>query len=384
MNESPSSEEENRVEIPKISCISRILSIVAEYWFFLGIYSGISLAYLFPNVGKTGGYIRSEWTVKYGCIILVFFLNGLSVKTKELLKEILHIRLHLLIQFYSLCFIPFTIYFLKIILLKISLNSILVCGFILLGCGSTTISSNVIMTKNAQGNENGALINAILGNVLAVFYSPILILYFAKHSIFNDLLSKEKQINYQTVIRELTLLVLIPFLCGQILHSISTKQIEIIRNKLQFTQIINFTLLIVIWSVFSTSFANQIFDKISRKDLLLLIFIDLGFYLIFFSIILIIARLPISIWQFSKEDSIAITFCGSMKSVAMVISLVNCFFHKENEQIIALILLPAIIYHLQQLILSPFFVIFFKKWISTDQSISKRNNPDDTLMNQTE
>ena len=374
MNESL---EENEVEINERSCISKVLSFVGEYWFFLGLYVGISLSYLYPDLGKTGGYIRSEWTVKYGCIIFVFFLNGLSIKTKEFLKEILHIRLHLFIQFSSLCFIPFTIYFLHKFFLKISLNEILVCGLILLGSGSTTISSNVIMTKNAMGNENGALINAILGNILSVFISPILILYFVKHSsIFHQFFSNEKSVDYQSVIQELILIVLIPFLLGQIIHSIWRKQIDFLRNKCQFSQLTNVTLLIVIWSVFSTSFANEIFKKISGKDLLLLIFVDLTLYLSFSLIIFVISRLVIRFCEYSKEDSIAITFCGSMKSVAMVISLVNCFFQKEDEQIIAVVLLPAIIYHLQQLILSPFLVILFQKWI-----LSNENSPP---INQTE
>ena len=39
---------------------------------------------------------------------------------------------------------------------------------------STTVSSNAVMTRNANGNDSAALVNAALGNVLGIFISPAL------------------------------------------------------------------------------------------------------------------------------------------------------------------------------------------------------------------
>ncbi|CAF1632194.1 unnamed protein product [Rotaria magnacalcarata] len=54
---------------------------------------------------------------------------------------------------------------------------------------STIISSNVIMAKNPLGNEYAALLNAILGNILAMVISVINALYRNKHQAPIGLLS---------------------------------------------------------------------------------------------------------------------------------------------------------------------------------------------------
>ncbi|CAF1610243.1 unnamed protein product [Rotaria magnacalcarata] len=209
------------------SCISKILSIARKYWFLIGFAFSICMGYIFPNLGKTGGYIRSEWTVKYGCVILICFLSGLSLRTKQLAKEIPHIRLHILIQIYSLIVIPFLVYYLTLCLSNTSMNKTLLFGMIIMASTSTPISSNVIMTKNALGNEYSALLNAILGNILGIFLSPAMILFLMKNSMFDYLsnTNNEKQkLDYGHVIKNLILAVLLPLFIGQIIHLLWKKK----------------------------------------------------------------------------------------------------------------------------------------------------------------
>ncbi|CAF3920994.1 unnamed protein product, partial [Rotaria sp. Silwood1] len=56
-----------------------------------------------------------------------------------------------------------------------------------MACTSTTISSNVVMTKNGMGNEYSALLNAALGNVLGIFISSALVFYFMSNPTVNSL-----------------------------------------------------------------------------------------------------------------------------------------------------------------------------------------------------
>jgi sodium/bile acid cotransporter 7 len=375
-------------ESPKKSYPLYTLLFLQKYWFFVGLILIIPLAYFFPNVGKTGGYIRSEWSIKWGCVMLIFFLSGLSVRTKELFKEFLHIRLHIFVQIYSLLIIPFIVYGLGLLLIKFSMNKILVFGIIMIGSTCTTISSNAIMTKNAMGNEHAALLNAILGNILGIFISPAIILYFIKNPNLNFLSNTktiEKRIDYISVIKELSLAVLIPLFIGQIIHALWTKQVTYIRNKFHLSQLNNLALLAMIWSVFCTCFANKLFETIETKDLAILILINMGIYFGFLFIIIIIARLPIPYWQFSKQDTVAITFCGVMKSLAVGVSLINAFFHNENQEFTGLLVLPFVVYHVQQLILSAFVVIFLKKWIKNElkkQSLTKIDHQNIQLTHQ--
>ncbi|CAF0951803.1 unnamed protein product [Rotaria sp. Silwood1] len=348
------------------SYLSNILSIVGKYWFLIGLLISILLGYCFPNVGKTGGYIRSEWTVKYGCIIFIFFLSGLSLQTRQLTKEIFHIRLHLFIQVYSFIIIPFLVYALSLLLSRTSMNKILIFGIIIMASMSTTGSSNVIMTKNALGNEYAALLNAIVGNILGTFISPALLFVFMKNPIF-DLLSKsiygQDRLNYSHVIKKLSLIILLPLFLGQIIHLLWTKKIIYLRDKFYFSQLNSVALLIVVWSVFSTAFSNQSFQTMHKKDLLILILIDAFIYILFSLLIFLIARLPIRYWQFSEKDTVAILFCASMKSLAMGISLINALYDKQYSHITSLLPLPLIIYHALQLIIGAIQGILLKNWI---------------------
>ncbi|CAF1169704.1 unnamed protein product [Adineta steineri] len=353
---------------------SYFFPLIRKYWFIIGLFLVIFLAYLFPNIGKTGGYIRSEWSIKIGCVLIIFFLSGLSLRTRQLVKEILHIRLHLFVQIYSLLIIPFTIYAFGLLLIKLSLNKTLIVGIIIMASTSTTISSNVVMTKNALGNEYAALLNAVLGNILGIFISPALILYFLKNPIFDSLSNtsnSDNQLDYSRIIKNLALTVLIPLCIGQIIHLLWTKKVTYLREKFYFSDLNSLALLILVWAVFSNAFATGAFETIHKKDLLILIFINAGIYLFFSLLIIILSRLPIPFWQFSQKDTVAIMFCGATKTLAMGIPLINALYGNANKDLSGILSLPLIIYHVEQLIIGAIFVILLKNWVK--KGIKKQN-----------
>jgi sodium/bile acid cotransporter 7 len=46
--------------------VSFFKSLCIKYWFLLGLAVAIILAWRFPDVGRREGYIRAEWSVKWG------------------------------------------------------------------------------------------------------------------------------------------------------------------------------------------------------------------------------------------------------------------------------------------------------------------------------
>lgn len=46
-------------------------ALFVKYWFLLGLLVAIVFAILFPNVARKGGYIRAEWTIKWGKINII-------------------------------------------------------------------------------------------------------------------------------------------------------------------------------------------------------------------------------------------------------------------------------------------------------------------------
>jgi solute carrier family 10 (sodium/bile acid cotransporter), member 7 len=342
-----------------------LVSGLRRYWFLIGLAVSIVLAYCLPDVARTGGLIRAEWTVKWGCVILIFFISGLSLRTRQLGKELLRVRLHCVVQVCSLLIMPSSVYVLVRFLMRYSLNKHVLVGLIIMSSTSTTISSNVVMTKNALGNEYAALLNAVVGNLLGIFVSPALIFYFLRDAAFESLANRNDaggQLNYGRVIQNLVFTVLVPLLVGQIVHLTWTERVTRLKEKFYFAELNSLALLALVWSVFSTAFANKSFANISNTDLLVLLVINVFIYSSFSLFILAVARLPIPYWQFARTDAIAMTFCAATKTLAMGIPLINALYGTRNEQVVGILSLPLIVYHVQQLVLGAVQVILFKRW----------------------
>lgn len=95
--------------------------------------------------------------------MVIFLISGLSLRTKILAETILRVRLHFLIQFINLIIIPFSVFGLVLLFFKLhmNINSLLLVGVVIAASTPTTVSSNVVMTKNAKGNEASGKITLI-------------------------------------------------------------------------------------------------------------------------------------------------------------------------------------------------------------------------------
>jgi hypothetical protein len=120
------------------------VKLLKKFWFIIGLGIAVIFAGIFPHLGASNGPFYAEYTIKWGCVIVIFFLSGLGLPTKTLTSELFHFRLHIFIQVFNLIFIPFTVYGICLLLAKSSsLNKLLIAGIITMACTSTTISSNV-------------------------------------------------------------------------------------------------------------------------------------------------------------------------------------------------------------------------------------------------
>jgi len=130
-----------KVEEGKCSKTFRVL--FENLWFLLGVVFVIIFAYLFPNLGASNGPFHTQYTIKMGCVFLIFLLSSLSLPLKHLAMDVLNYRLHLCTQFYSLIFVSFFVFGFALILAKASINDVLITGMILMGCMPTANSINV-------------------------------------------------------------------------------------------------------------------------------------------------------------------------------------------------------------------------------------------------
>jgi hypothetical protein len=127
-----------------------ITNLLRKFWFILSLLFCLIFAYLFPKLGASDGPLHAEYTIKWGCVIIIFFLNGLSLSTRNLADEIFHFRLHILTQIFSLLFFPITVYGIALLLAKSSINKLLIRGILLMACTSTAISTSVRIVKRVM------------------------------------------------------------------------------------------------------------------------------------------------------------------------------------------------------------------------------------------
>ncbi|KAI9360568.1 SBF-like CPA transporter family-domain-containing protein [Pilaira anomala] len=365
--------------------LKRAKEIFIRYWFLLGLGIVIGLAWAFPQVGKAHGSIESQYSVKWGAVIIIFLLSGLGLEVSVMLKTILRWRLHLLVQVINFILLPFLMY--GIVRFFISVNAQLdktvYKGWMIALSTSTTVSSNAIMTRNANGNDGAALFNAALGNVLGIFISPALMTVFQNDPIVFEPGTDRGNPNYLSVLKTLGSTVLAPLVIGQLIRYMFPVRVKYLATRFKFPIINSLALLCLVWSVFCDGVASDAFHQMNGIDIVAILFVDIFIYLFGCAVCLFFARLPywptkkepnwVVRWRFSRKDSVAIMYCGATKTVSMGIPLINVLYSESSYGVVGILSLPLLMYHICQLFIGNFQVPLLKKWIEEDQEEEENN-----------
>ncbi|CAO3618111.1 unnamed protein product [Cunninghamella echinulata] len=322
-----------------------------------------------------------------------YFLNLWSFfKNKNISTNYFTSSITFLIQVINLVIIPFFVFGLVLLLFKLKapLSSLLLIGVVIAASTPTTVSSNVVMTKNAKGNEASALMNAALGNVLGIFVSPALVSTF-QDPLLDATPEDESQnqvggvVDFVSVLKQLGLTVLIPLIVGQIIQWMFTEKVAKIKDQWRLSDVSSIALLLMVWSVFSDAVASGSFSAVTAKDIIVVAIINAIFYISFSLLCLFLARLPLPSFiptpqwvknlRYSREDTVAVMYCGATKTVAMGVPLINVLYQNGDPGTIGVLSTPLLLYHVEQLILGNLEVEFLKKWVLDGQKAKEQVLP---------
>ena len=84
-----------------------------------------------------------------------------------------------------------------------------------MSCLPTTVNMCVVLTQSAGGSVASALFNAVLGNLLGIFATPLLIFHFLGTSHIS--------VPYLSVLKKLVVKVVVPVALGQLLRATPLK-----------------------------------------------------------------------------------------------------------------------------------------------------------------
>ncbi|KAI5940856.1 sodium/bile acid cotransporter 7 isoform X1 [Manis javanica] len=337
----------------------RLLERMRKEWFMIGIVLAIAGAKLEPSVGVNGGPLKPEITVSYIAVATIFFNSGLSLKTEELTSALVHIKLHLFIQIFTLAFFPATIWLFLQLLSITPINEWLLKGLQTVGCMPPPVSSAVILTKAVGGNEAAAIFNSAFGSFLGIVITPLLLLLF---------LGSSSSVPFTSIFSQLFMTVVVPLIIGQIVRRHIKDWLE--RKKPPFGTISSGVLLMIIYTTFCDTFSNPNID-LDEFSLILILVIIFSIQLSFMLLTFIFSTRDNS--GFTPADTVAIIFCSTHKSLTLGIPMLKIVF--AGHERLSLISVPLLIYHPVQILLGSVLVPTIKSWMVSRQKGVKLTRP---------
>ncbi|KAK8022153.1 hypothetical protein PG993_012920 [Apiospora rasikravindrae] len=397
----PTNNEEEEATSSKLVRVPRAIgNFLLKNWIILGFGVACVLAYFFPNVAARGGIIRSEYSVLYGVVGLIFFINGMQLSPEKLKQHITNWRLHILVQGIGFVVIPITMLILiRIIVAAGGVSSGLfdprmLMGMMAVSAIPTTIASNVVMTRNAGGDEAAAIIEVVIGNVLGPFLAPSLIYGFlptdAAFDPWRPAAPSTMGPMYVHVMKQLGLSVLLPLAVGQALRWAWSKKVEWILQTFRLAKVCSLGLVLLIWSTFSGAFKTGAFYLPSKSSIAFNIVINLVLYAVFTVVCFYAAyppqvltrnlnnigaesrlglRLPqlmrraLTVKQIPKPEVIAVCFCGAAKTTSVGIPLAEAMWAQHDDLTKSLVQVPILLYTTEQVFVAQFLTIFFRWWL---------------------
>ncbi|XP_063720322.1 sodium/bile acid cotransporter 7-like [Symsagittifera roscoffensis] len=335
--------------------IAQLKDRLKKNWFLLSIVLAIVVAKFQPWIGAKDGPLAPEYTVKYVAVFVIFFNSGLSIKTEEFSKALYQLEVHAFIQLFTLGFIPVFVKFLIPFLTKLGILRALLTGFQVVACMPPPVSSAVILTKAAEGNEAVAIFNSAFGSFLGIFVTPMLLL---------QLVGTSSSVPVSKIFNQLFLTVVLPIILGNAIRRNFKDFLD--RQKIPYSLIGNLVLLLIIFTTFCDTFSSSNFemDKLSL--------LQIAFVVVIFQIFVLTLTFNLSTnenvgkkLRFQPADTVAIIFCSTHKSLTLGIPMLKIIFSQDPN--LPLYSIPLLVYHPTQILLGGTLVPAVHRWMKKEQ-----------------
>ena len=150
-----------------------ILTTLQDQWFLVGIGVVITIASQ-VQVPREHQKIKETLTT-YLMVSIIFFLTGCTLDTRVLIQNYSRWKVHLFVQ--GQCFLMTSAIAFGVVSATATSKDFvdpgLLVGLIFFGCVATTMSSNVVMTRQAHGNSALTVVQTTLGNFIGVSHKVL-------------------------------------------------------------------------------------------------------------------------------------------------------------------------------------------------------------------
>lgn len=164
---------ENAEDVPRARMFPTVQKCMNRHWIFFAVIITMFAAYPAPSAGAK---INKETSTE--TVIVLFLLVGLTIDLQRLHRGVVAIHVHVFCQTFNLILMPLAYYF---VVYRWSweihagiLTQPLSVGVMAAMCMPTTVSTCVLFTRQAQGDEAVAAFNAAGGNLLGPLFAPFM------------------------------------------------------------------------------------------------------------------------------------------------------------------------------------------------------------------
>lgn len=325
-----------------------LLEFVNKNFLPLALVGGIVLGLTYPGLGcSVDRYYLSK--VSTFCI---FVISGLTLRSQEIgaVSKAWPVGIYGLVSILLL-----TPAFSRLILLLNLQPPEFVTGLALFACMPTTLSSGVSLTQLAGGNFALALAMTVISNLLGIIVVPFTITKFVAAGVGISIPTKQ-------LFRSLVITLLIPLIMGKIFRELFKGVADFVDSNRK---------LLSNMSALFLSFAPWIQVSKSRSLLLMVnptgFLLAIGLGLLLHCILLAFNAVAIKILSsltggsksvFSnRQNAIALLLVASQKTLPVMVAVVDQLGGAMGAP--ALLILPCIAAHLNQIILDSFLVNSF-------------------------
>ncbi|PSN69826.1 hypothetical protein BS50DRAFT_296949 [Corynespora cassiicola Philippines] len=325
---------------------------------------------------------KKRLVITYLSVSVIFFVNGCTLSTRVLFENYKRWKLHAFVQLQ--CYLVTSAATFAIVSLCATnrgfMDPWLLIGFLLVGCAPTTMSSNVVMTRQAHGNPALTLVQSVIGQFLCPFLTPILVqMYLSTGAWYSKVLVNGDGYGelYRRVFKQLGLSLFLPMFVGQVVQNLFPKITKRVFIEWKLIKLSSVALLTMIWQTFDQAFASGAFSTAKASNIVFIVFISIALYFIWLGICFATA----TIWL-PKKDVIACCYCTPAKAIALVVPLSSIMYLNVSTIEQSKLQIPVIIYQAFQVAIGGVLTIVFRKWIRPEEE--KENHEKDAEAGQTQ
>jgi solute carrier family 10 (sodium/bile acid cotransporter), member 7 len=271
-------------------------------------------------------------------IFSLFFFHGLRLAHARVWEGLKHWRLQLAVLGFGFGVMPLLGFGLATLLPHL-LSPALWLGIFFLCALPSTVQSAIASSSMAGGNVAGSVIASALSNLLGVGLTPVIFALLAQMTGADAGLG---------AITKVSTLLLLPFLLGQVAQNWLAVWAE--RQKMWIGRMDRLTIILTVFVTFSIATREGLWAQLASRDMAVLC-----------AVIAVLQTAAFAgcwwlggVLNLSRADRITLFYAGAHKSLATGAPMARILFPAAQA---GLIIIPLMLYHQAQLIVSPWLAV---------------------------